>query len=81
MAVSTTPMQLSRTVNTCAVTERGVPEGAASLPTRDTFQQTSGSANPTPHVLLMSNTYVDPNAGLMPTPTNPTNTVYYAMNV
>lgn len=79
MALSSAPMQLSRTVNACAVTERGVPEGAASLPTRDTYQQTSGTANP--HVLLISNSYVDPNAGLMPTPTNPANTVYYAMNV
>lgn len=72
-----TPMQLPRTVATCAVTERGVPEGAASLPTRD-FQQSPNN------VLLVSNlqqAYVDPNAGLMSTPSNATNTVYYAMNV
>ncbi|XP_014488995.1 PREDICTED: uncharacterized protein LOC106752095 [Dinoponera quadriceps] len=73
---SATVMQLPPRAATCALTERGAPEGAASMPARD-FQQ---SAAP-PHVLLVSNSYVDPGS-LVPTPTNSApNTVYYAMNV
>lgn len=77
-----TPPQLSRpgSINiSCVIPERGVPEGAASLSPPMAGAPVSSAAS---HLLVMSGSYVDPNAGgIVPTSTNAPNTVYYAMNV
>lgn len=53
--------------------ERGVPEGAANVPSHDVSQ--SG-------ILLTTNSYVTHNStGVQALPTHAQNSIYYAMNV